>query len=62
VGAEFTYIILYALAHAKEIYVLECALLVFVPGCAMKQVVNVFQLGSACYAVAAHDAKKSKTT
>lgn len=30
---------------------------IVVPGCATKQIVNVFQLCSACHAVANHDAK-----
>jgi len=60
VGTEFTYILLYALANTvdSDIKVLcERALFVCIPACLVKQVVNVFQLSSACHAVATHDAK-----
>ena len=66
VGAEFTYIISYMLAylddngsdsksidsHTIAIYVLYLCL----PGCILKQAVNIMQLCSACYAVAYNDA------
>lgn len=65
VGAELTYVTLYVLArmnatgryHAKKALV-EHFLMATVPGCAVKQVVNVSQLCSSCYAVAEHDAKQ----
>lgn len=68
VGAELTYVALYVLArvHARgdsfdEYYdaiktSVEYFLIASVPACAVKQVVNVSQLCSSCYAVAAHDA------
>lgn len=59
VGAEFTYILLYVLAHIGDGDVkalCEKALLVCVPACGVKQIVNVFQLSSACHAVAEQDA------
>ena len=65
VGAEFTYILLYLLPHLEKenmdsngFYhtVAKYALYGCVPGCVMKQAVNVMQLLSACYAVAKHDA------
>lgn len=62
VGAEFTYIGLYVWRHladtgAKQV-IRWILLVVCVPACVVKQVVNVSQLCSACYAVAACDAKK----
>jgi len=64
VGAEFTYIALYVLRHLTEEntpyawYVARAILTVCVPACAVKQVVNVSQLCSASYAVAARDAER----
>ena len=57
---------MYVLFHVKDETVESLArylLWLFVPGCAIKQVVNVFQLSSACTAVAHHDAllRGSKT-
>lgn len=65
VGAEFTYVALYILARvtASGGYdtIKTCAeyfLMVTVPACTVKQVVNVSQLCSSCYAVAEYDAKQ----
>jgi len=65
VGAEFTYVALYGLAHVTVDDVFLKALgdgllLLCAPACAVKQVVNVFQLTSACHAVASYDAKQRK--
>jgi CDP-diacylglycerol--inositol 3-phosphatidyltransferase len=69
VGAEFTYVALYILARVKQQHVnggiyyamikmgVEYFLMVSAPACAVKQVVNVSQLCSSCYAVAEQDAK-----
>lgn len=66
VGAEFTYVALYILARVNvvgdgydiiKIYV-EYFLMVSIPACTVKQVVNVSQLCSSCYAVAERDAKE----
>ena len=63
VGAEFTYILLYARMrlsfsndNEKLLQAINTALVVCVPGCIAKQMVNVMQLSSACYAIANHDA------
>lgn len=68
-GAEFTYVALYILARVNvnsttetEFYgivkkVVEYFLMISGPACAVKQVVNVSQLCSSCYAVAEQDAK-----
>ncbi|KAL7468512.1 hypothetical protein ACHAXS_008736 [Conticribra weissflogii] len=63
VGAEFTYVAIYlqSRANASGGYELvktlcEYFLMLSVPACATKQVVNVSQLCSSCYAVAANDA------
>jgi len=71
VGAEFTYILLYARIHLaqgngnlKLFQAMDSVLAVCVPGCIAKQMVNVMQLSSALYAIADHDAKmrnKGKT-
>ncbi|KAL7547389.1 hypothetical protein ACHAWF_010699 [Thalassiosira exigua] len=65
VGAEFTYVALYIHARINDIgeydnigMFLECFLMISVPACAVKQIVNISQLCSSCYAVAAHDASK----
>ena len=65
VAAEFTYVFLYALLVLKDtssispiINILHKAMYVVAPGCAMKNIVNVAQLGSACYAIAENDAIK----
>ena len=72
VGAEFTYVAFYILTRMKldttsgiEDYTIiqsyvEYFLMVSTPACAVKQVVNVSQLCSSCYAVAEHDAKQKK--
>lgn len=60
VSAEITYVTLYILGHTHNeslIVVGGHLLKLLIPGCAVKQIVNVFQLCSACYAVADHDAK-----
>jgi hypothetical protein len=76
VGAEFTYVVLYALVHCWQAGgnssissssdvvvvgpVITKSLLTFlavcVPGCVLKQLVNVMQLLSAGYAIAKGDA------
>jgi CDP-diacylglycerol--inositol 3-phosphatidyltransferase len=60
VGTEFTYILLYIQLHlhpyhpiASKLHIL---LLVCIPGCCMKQLVNVAQLVSSFYSIAQHDA------
>jgi CDP-diacylglycerol--inositol 3-phosphatidyltransferase len=68
-GAEFTYVLLLVrsrtldsrgllnLLSAKQtVWLVDCALMVTVPGCLAKQAVNVMQLSSACYAIASSDA------
>ena len=60
VGAEFTYIFAYTLHYVSEdSFLMNFASVGFrltLPGCIMKQIINVFQLSSACYAVAEQDA------
>ncbi|KAL7521551.1 hypothetical protein ACHAWX_006229 [Stephanocyclus meneghinianus] len=69
VGAEFTYVTIYILSGLRRVHeeaggdmnafvmtLGRCFLYIVVPACAVKQVVNVSQLCSACYAVAARDA------
>jgi CDP-diacylglycerol--inositol 3-phosphatidyltransferase len=64
VGAEFTYIFQYILIHCHQDYppilvtFITLLLHLVMPGCIMKQVVNIFQLSSACYYVAHQDAMK----
>jgi len=66
VGAEFTYVALYILARVNAVdggyetikTFVEYFLMASVPACVVKQVVNVSQLCSSCYAVAEHDAKE----
>lgn len=60
VGAEFTYISLYILSYCQQSGFAFNALSAFlyflcVPACAMKNIVNVFQLTSASYAIAEYD-------
>jgi len=70
VGAELTYIILYIIAHNdSNNYYLWLSmtlasnfLYVCVPGCMIKQIVNVFQLTSACKLVASYDAEQKNKT
>ena len=66
VGAEFTYVALYILARVNALggygtlkTLVEYFLVVSIPACAVKQVVNISQLCSSCYAVAEHDAKQN---
>ena len=54
---------LYGLAHVTENDAVlkifgDGMLVVCAPACAVKQVVNIFQLTSACHAVASYDAKQ----
>jgi CDP-diacylglycerol--inositol 3-phosphatidyltransferase len=64
VGAEFTYILLYVRLHfiptsALTWYAssgLEILLIICIPGCFMKQLVNIAQLASSCRTIAQHDA------
>lgn len=60
VGAEFTYLILYTIQFTGNMeWVHSCLMIllyVAVPACVLKQLVNVSQLSSACYAVAQYDA------
>lgn len=62
VGAEFTYIASYILHYLEEgnsaRWLAEAFLNLCLPGCVMKQFVNVSQLCSACHAVAEQDAAK----
>lgn len=66
VGAEFTYILLYVRLHftpsspssftnslATGLQILQ---ILCVPGCFLKQLVNIAQLASSCFAIAQHDA------
>ena len=62
VGAEWTYVCLYVLNHTSvDSWIgwlsLGC-LRICLPGCVLKQVVNIAQLQSACFLVAARDAAK----
>ena len=65
VGAEFTYILLYVHLHmpvnsATLVVIstgLKLLLLACIPGCLMKQFVNIAQLASSCRAIAQHDAE-----
>jgi hypothetical protein len=59
VSAEFTYIFAYAIQFTRGLWchsLLQFLLVVCIPGCTMKQAVNVMQLQSACYIVAQSDA------
>jgi CDP-diacylglycerol--inositol 3-phosphatidyltransferase len=60
VGAEFTYVLAYVLQFTGNHWLhstLQCVFLAVLPGCILKQLVNVMQLASACYAVAQYDAE-----
>jgi CDP-diacylglycerol--inositol 3-phosphatidyltransferase len=60
VSAEFTYIFAYAIQFTEGLwydFLLKAVLVLCLPGCAIKQAVNIAQLQSACYAVAAFDAE-----
>lgn len=62
VGAEFTYILLYVRLHlppeVNQIFHKSSLLLLIicVPGCLAKQLVNMAQLSSSCRSIAQHDA------
>lgn len=64
VGAEFTYMLLYAHLHmpvtsTTSVVIstgLKILLAACIPGCVMKQFVNIAQLASSCRAIAQHDA------
>lgn len=59
VGAEFSYVLAYVLQFTGNYSFhsfLEGLLVIFLPGCALKQAVNFMQLASACYAIASNDA------
>ncbi len=67
-SAELTYVAMYILGHVNATlengnggaFLLngtEILLLVCIPGCVVKQIVNVFQLLTSLNAVAEHDAK-----
>ena len=64
VGAEFTYVIAYVIQFTSDHWIhplLKALLWAVAPGCFLKQLVNIMQLMSACYAVAEYDAEiKSK--
>lgn len=68
VGAEFTYILLYLQRHVPSWddedgvwqILVRGGLMVCLPGCAMKQAVNVAQLLSSAHAIAAHDAETKR--
>jgi CDP-diacylglycerol--inositol 3-phosphatidyltransferase len=61
VGAELTYILTFALRHVSKdtlaYTAIRVALAVCIPGCVLKQCVNVSQLTSACYVIAEMDAQ-----
>eukprot|EP00605_Chrysophyceae_sp_TOSAG23-4_P002544 GSChrysophyteH1.ASY1.ANO1.2809.1 assembled CDS len=56
VGAEFFYICLYAYHFTQDMRVLNFALYVCGPACALKNFINIVQMSSACYAIAENDA------
>ena len=56
-GAEFTYVLAYVVLHQQH-SIFQLLLAVALPGCVLKQCVNVMQLLSACYAVAQNDAEE----
>ena len=57
VGAEFFYIFLYVYHFTSSPMVLKLALYLCGPACALKNVINVVQMCSACYAIAENDAE-----
>jgi CDP-diacylglycerol--inositol 3-phosphatidyltransferase len=59
VGAEFTYVLLYVISFVADKWkgLVQAGLLITTPGCLAKQCVNLAQLVSAAYAIAAHDAE-----
>jgi|Transcript_29470 CDP-diacylglycerol--inositol 3-phosphatidyltransferase len=65
VGTEFTYVAIYILAKVTALDQYETVrmgceyfLMISIPACITKQIVNVSQLCSACHAVAAYDAEQ----
>lgn len=65
VSAEITYVVMYVLKHATIdaqgnifIHVMKSILVICIPGCSIKQVVNIFQLLTSCNSVATSDAKQ----
>jgi len=60
VGTEVTYITLYIIRHLHNdddmFRLCQIVLGICLPACIVKQIVNVAQLSSACYAVASNDA------
>lgn len=70
VGAEFTYMLLYAHLHIQvtstTLVVISTGLKILlaacIPGCVMKQLVNIAQLVSSCQAIAQHDADVANKT
>jgi CDP-diacylglycerol--inositol 3-phosphatidyltransferase len=61
VGAEFTYIFMYAIPYCSpQRYHIYLAILKYacIPACAMKNIINIFQLCSASYAIAEYDVNK----
>jgi CDP-diacylglycerol--inositol 3-phosphatidyltransferase len=67
VGAEFSYICFYVRLHLQDVNsfwasVNTALLYACLPACLMKQVVNLAQLLSACYAVASYDAKQKNNS
>ena len=62
VGAEFLYVTQYVLQHMEQqqpSFLYSSVLLLWrvcLPGCILKQIINVAQLQSSCYAVATRDA------
>jgi CDP-diacylglycerol--inositol 3-phosphatidyltransferase len=65
VSAEITYVVMYVLKHtivetSRSFFIssMRLLLVVCIPGCAIKQIVNFFQLFSSCNAVALDDAKR----
>jgi hypothetical protein len=62
VGAEFTYLLLYLRLKVPIHTIWSSTIVPFglplcTPGCVAKQLVNVAQLATSCYAIAAHDAR-----
>ncbi len=65
VSAEITYVVMYVLNHATIeaqgklfIDMISYLLRFCIPGCAIKQIVNFFQLSTSCLLVAMNDAQK----
>jgi CDP-diacylglycerol--inositol 3-phosphatidyltransferase len=62
VGAEMFYVFLYIYYWTNNYKIWCMAVYICLPGCAIKQIVNVVQLCSACYAIAIEDAKSRNTS